>query len=95
MAEVVQAANACGDRVASGENRHLPPDLIENMLEHTAQMKPYRTSMKIDHDEGRPLEIKAIFDNPIKAAQQAGVAVPRIEMLAQQLRFLDQRRKLA
>ena len=48
------------------------------MLEHTAQMSPYRTSMKIDFYEGRPLEVEAIFgQSPPKLLTKAGVEAPR------------------
>lgn len=47
--------------------------------------------MKIDCDEGRPLEVEAIFGNPLAAARKAGAAVPRIEMLYHQLKAIDRR----
>jgi 2-dehydropantoate 2-reductase len=52
-------------------------------------MKPYRTSMKIDYDEQRPLELPAIFGNPLQMARQAGAELPQVQMLYQQLMFLD------
>jgi 2-dehydropantoate 2-reductase len=81
MQEVVQAAATCG--------RPLPTDLIPTMIQHTDQMKPYRTSMKIDYDEHRPLEVEAIFGTPLRIAQAAGAHLPHIEMLYQLLKFLD------
>ncbi|HBB33391.1 MAG TPA: 2-dehydropantoate 2-reductase, partial [Cyanobacteria bacterium UBA9273] len=48
-------------------------------------------SMKIDYDFQRPLEIEAIFENPLRAAQKAGVPVPQLTMLYQQLKFLEAR----
>jgi 2-dehydropantoate 2-reductase len=64
-------------------------EIIERMLQYTDNMKPYRTSMKIDFDEHRPMEVEAIFGNPLRAAQQAGAKSPLIEMLYRQLKFLD------
>ncbi|MDB9529081.1 putative 2-dehydropantoate 2-reductase [Oscillatoria sp. CS-180] len=90
MAEVVAAAHACVQDAARGD-RALPADIIETMLAHTATMKPYRTSMKIDFDEGRPLEVEAIVGNPLRAAQAVGVETPRIEMLYHQLKAIDAR----
>ena len=58
------------------------------MLDYTTKMKPYRTSMKIDFDEKRPLEIEAIFGNPLRKAE---VNLPQIRCLYQQLKFLDMR----
>ena len=91
MGEVVTAARQDGDRLSPGQGRDLPEGLIQQMLDHTAQMTPYRTSMKIDFDAGRPLEVEAIFGNPLAAARQAGVEVPRIEMLYHQLKAIDRR----
>ncbi len=91
MTEVVAAAREDGERLSPGQGRYLPTDLVAQMLDHTANMTPYRTSMKIDFDEGRPLEVEAIFGNPLKAARQANIEVPRIEMLYHQLKAIDRR----
>lgn len=80
MAEVSVAAAAC--------DRQITPDFIQTMLDYTLKMKPYRTSMKIDYDEGRALEVETMFGNPLRAAESRGVKLPRIEMLYQQLKFL-------
>ena len=85
MWEVVNGAKACG--------RTIEPSFVTKMLTDTVKMTPYRTSMKIDFDEERPLELEAIFANPIKAAQQQGVYLPRMEMLYQQLCFMDRRNR--
>ncbi|MEO1593196.1 MAG: putative 2-dehydropantoate 2-reductase [Cyanobacteria bacterium J06632_22] len=94
MKEVVTAANTWGDKLSAGmtEKREIPADFIPYMLTTTEKMRPYRTSMKIDWDEGRPLEVEAILGEPVRAAQEIGVAVPRIEMLYEQLRFMASRR---
>lgn len=82
MHEVVAGAAAC--------DRLIPDSFIGRMLDHTAKMKkPYRTSMKIDYDNRRSLEVEAIFGNPLRMAQAAGADLPRISMLYQQLKFLD------
>ena len=91
MAEVVAAANKCVQSVDFVGDRALSADIIDTMLAHTAKMKPYRTSMKIDFDEGRPLEVEAIFGNPLKAAHRAGADTPRIGMLYHLLKTLDNR----
>jgi 2-dehydropantoate 2-reductase len=83
MQEVLRGAEAC--------DRALPPEIINRMLSHTEKMTPYRTSMKIDFDEKRPLEIGAIFGNPLDMASRGGVELTRIRMLYQQLKFLDAR----
>ncbi|NJL21947.1 MAG: putative 2-dehydropantoate 2-reductase [Leptolyngbyaceae cyanobacterium SM1_3_5] len=84
MREVLQGAAACG--------RSIDHNFIATMLNHTIHMKPYRTSMKLDYDNGRPLEIQAIFANPLQMARSNGIDLPKIEMLYQQLNFLDRNR---
>jgi len=84
MAEVVAGAKACG--------RSISPDFVQLMLDQTETMVPYHTSMKIDYDLGRPLEIEAMFGEPLRSAQAAGVVLPKIAMLYQQLKFLDRQR---
>lgn len=91
MLEVEEAARCDGDRLSPGQHRHLPPGLRPQMLAHTEQMPPYRTSMKIDLDEGRPLEVEAILGKPLRAAQAAGATVPKIDMLYHQVKACDRR----
>ena len=76
-------------------NRAIPADFIQTMLDYTEKMKPYRTSMKLDYDDRRPLEIEAIFGNPLRMVQAAGINLPRVQMLYQQLKFLDGERRSA
>ncbi|WP_197064813.1 putative 2-dehydropantoate 2-reductase [Leptolyngbya sp. KIOST-1] len=92
MGEVLEAARRDGESLSPGQSRHLPPELVAHMLTHTERMAPYRTSMKIDFDEGRPLEVDAIYGNTVRAAQAAGATVPKIEMLYHQLKAIDRRR---
>jgi len=83
MAEVV--------RGAATQGRQIPTAFVADMVTHTEQMKPYRTSMKIDYDEGRSLEVETMVGNPLRIAKQAGVELPHIAMLYQQLMFLNNR----
>jgi 2-dehydropantoate 2-reductase len=52
------------------------------MLEFTDNMGAYRPSMQIDREEGRQLEIAAIFRTPLDYGVGRGIAMPRVEMLA-------------
>ena len=87
MVEVVETAAACGKAV--------DPAFIRKMLDDTVRMKPYRPSMKIDFDEGRPLEVEAIYGNPWRAGVAAGREPRRIGTLYRQLQFLDPGRQPA
>jgi len=89
MQEVVTVANAWGESVSPGESRSIAADIVENMLAHTETMGPYQTSMKLDYERGRSLEIEAILGNPIRTATQIGIPVPAMTMLYQQLHFLN------
>ncbi len=83
MYEVAAGSKSCG--------RIIPDSFIQTMLDYTVKMKPYRTSMKIDYDERRPLEVEAIFGNPLRKAQAADVNLPQISCIYQQLKFLDEK----
>jgi 2-dehydropantoate 2-reductase len=81
MEEVRRGAAAC--------DRRLPPETTQLMLERTERMVPYDSSMRLDYLSGRPMELEAIFAAPIRAAQAAGVELPNVAMLHQQLLFLQ------
>ena len=82
MLEVLQGAKNHG--------RELPVSLVQEMLDNTAKMKPYRTSMKIDYDEKRPLELEAMFANPLVCGQSSKEKLPCIDTLYKQLCFLNE-----
>lgn len=84
MIEVAAGAEAAG--------RVIERSFIEQMMADTRKMTPYRTSMKVDHDQGQPMEVEAIFGAPVRDAASRGVSLPRVEMLYRQLRFIDQAR---
>jgi 2-dehydropantoate 2-reductase len=86
MHEVLAAA-------AAVHQRHIPDSFAQEMIEATLKMKSYDTSMKLDYDAGRPLEVEAIFGAPLTLARQAGLEAPHLAMLYQQLKFLDGRGK--
>lgn len=79
MLETQQGAAACGVMIES--------EFIEKMLTYTDSMVPYAPSMKLDYDAKRPMEIKGIYSNPLKAAINGGADLKKIRMLEQQLYF--------
>ncbi|MEL6230643.1 MAG: putative 2-dehydropantoate 2-reductase [Cyanobacteria bacterium J06627_3] len=90
MTEVITAANTWAVHIgqAPAADRQIPMTWATEMFEATTRMKPYRTSMKIDFDQGRPLEVEAILGNPVRAAAEVGVAVPEMEKLYAQVKAL-------
>lgn len=83
MWEVVTDARTCGAAVAD--------EVVPKLLVYTEKMIPYRTSMKIDYDERHPMEVEALFGNPLRVVQQTGARSPLLEQLYRQLKFLDAR----
>lgn len=83
MREVVAGAQACV--------RYIDNSFVRKMLDMTMAMTPYRASMKIDFDEHKPMEVEAIYGNPVRAARNAGAAMPLVETLYRQLKFIDAR----
>ncbi len=79
--------------VAAAYHREIPETFIQKMLDHTANMKPYITSMKLDYDYNRPLEIQSIVGNPLGAAIAKNIPVPKMEMLYAQLNFINSKIK--
>ncbi|HEY0298844.1 MAG TPA: putative 2-dehydropantoate 2-reductase [Arachidicoccus sp.] len=86
MEEVILGAKACG--VTLDEN------LPDEMIDYTSKMSAYSPSMKLDYDYKRPMEIHYIYDVPVAEANKNGYYMSKVDMLAQQLYFLeDQQRK--
>jgi ketopantoate reductase len=85
---VVAAANA--DLESHGESARLDHLAdIDAMLTATDAMAVYRPSTMIDFVEGRPLEVEAIFGEPLRRARALGIETPHVELLAALLRALD------
>lgn len=80
MHEVVNAAAANGYA--------LPDGIVEAMLKNTDAMPDYYPSMYHDYVAQRPLELDAIYRTPLRQAAEAGVSMPKTEMLLQALEFV-------
>ena len=81
MREVVAAGNA--DLAAHGESVRIDGDeLCHRYLTQTAGMGAYRPSTVIDYNEGRPLEVGAIFQQPVERAGELGVTCPMMSTTA-------------
>jgi len=82
MQEVV-----AGAKVVAGHA--IAESFVEKMLENTRNMDAYKPSMQIDREMGRPMEVEAIYGEPVRRAERAGVCVPRMRMLYEQLSLVD------
>ncbi|HJT82414.1 MAG TPA: ketopantoate reductase C-terminal domain-containing protein, partial [Chthoniobacterales bacterium] len=83
MREVIVAANKCGFP--------LELSVADEYLSRTETMGHYRPSTLIDYQAGNPLEIEAIWGEPLRRAQSAGAQMPRLEQLYAILKSLDRR----
>jgi 2-dehydropantoate 2-reductase len=75
--------------LASADGIVISDDDIRKMIEDTRVMVPYKTSMLLDFEEHRPMEVEAILGEPLKTAQKFGISVPRMEVLYAELKFFD------
>ncbi|MEB3212967.1 MAG: putative 2-dehydropantoate 2-reductase [Leptolyngbyaceae bacterium] len=75
--------------IAAAYSRTIEDNYVEKILADTETMEPYRTSMKLDFENQNVMEVDAIFGNPLKAAQAKGISTPKLEVLYQQLTFLN------
>jgi 2-dehydropantoate 2-reductase len=76
MLEVIRAANV------QDLSKPIPEGYADSMLEFTDNMGGYKPSMQIDREEGRQLEIAAIFRTPLDFGAGRGIAMTRVDMLA-------------
>ncbi|CAI8874015.1 putative 2-dehydropantoate 2-reductase [Pseudomonas donghuensis] len=81
MAEVVQGARACG--------HELPQGYAEHLFAVTEKMPDYWPSMYHDFTQQRPLELAAIYAEPLAQARAAGCELPKMQVLYQALAFID------
>ena len=82
MLEVVNAAKGVVGHT-------IPGAFVETMLNNTRNMDAYKPSMMIDREMGRPLEVEAIYGEPVRRAEAAGVDVPKMRWLYEQLKAID------
>lgn len=81
MLEVIATANALGLKVEES--------CADDQIERTRTMGAYRASTLIDFERGQPLEVEALFREPLREAMAAGVNTPRLEALCRVLEKLD------
>ena len=85
MDETIAIANHCGHK--------LPTAVALDQIKLTKTLGAYKPSALIDYLAGRPLEIEAIWGEPLRRGREAGLAIPRLEMLYRLLVSLDRFRQ--
>ncbi|MFO0013736.1 MAG: putative 2-dehydropantoate 2-reductase [Planctomycetota bacterium] len=78
--EVRQTACKCGSAIE--------PEFVDWVIDHTDEMIPYDSSMRLDFHCGRPIEVEAIYGNAMRQAARHNIDAPILTTLYQQLKFL-------
>ncbi|HVS54123.1 MAG TPA: 2-dehydropantoate 2-reductase [Opitutaceae bacterium] len=64
----------------------VPEAFIQQQIDLTPPMGPYKPSSLVDFLAGREVEVEAIWGEPLRRAQAAGLAMPRLAVLYAKLR---------
>jgi 2-dehydropantoate 2-reductase len=81
MHEVIASAGALGYKI--------PVTFADKQIERTRAMGAYKASTLVDFEQGRALELDALFLEPLRQANRAGAKVPRLEALCHVLQQLN------
>lgn len=81
MNEVVDLASCAGHQI--------PREFIQKNLEDTYNMTPYKTSMLLDYENNRQMEVEAILGNTTRLAQKHGINIPYTESLYALLKLIN------
>jgi 2-dehydropantoate 2-reductase len=65
--------------VAKSRGIHLPEDIIQKNLEYTREFPAYKTSMLLDFENKRPLEVEAIVGKVLRIAREEKISTPYLE----------------
>ncbi|MDP9254892.1 MAG: 2-dehydropantoate 2-reductase [Verrucomicrobiota bacterium] len=87
MDEVITVAGKCGQFLPSAE--------ALRQMKRTEEMGAYKPSTLIDFEARKPLEIEAIWGEPLRRAAAVGAKIPRLELLYALLKERDRRNRLA
>lgn len=84
MAEICAIAQVSG--------HPLPTDIVEVNISSTYKMPPYKTSMLLDFEAGRPMETEAILGNAVRYGRRLGLAIPHLESVYALMKLRELRR---
>ena len=59
----------------------IPDEFADWQITRSHSMGPYRSSSMIDYEEGRPVEVEAIWGEPLRQGIAVGARMPRLEAL--------------
>jgi len=78
-------------KLAAADGHELPSSSIEKNITDTHKMVPYKTSMLLDYEAGRPMEVEAILGNALTFAEDCKCATPHIKSLYCLLSLLNKK----
>ncbi len=81
MQELIVGAGACGYRI---ENEY-----VDELISLTEKLVPYKTSMMMDFENKRHMEIHYMYRIPLQKAKERGVLMEKVQMLERILSFFD------
>jgi 2-dehydropantoate 2-reductase len=76
--------------LAQADGVTLTQEMIDKNISDTESMTPYKTSMLLDYEAGRSLEVGAILGNAILFADKKNIDVPNLKTLFNQLKTIQQ-----
>lgn len=75
-------------QIAMAAGSPIEPSYVDWVIDHTDDMVPYDSSMRLDYLNGRAIEVEAIYGNALQEAQRCGFAAPIVMTMYQQLKFM-------
>ncbi len=76
-------------KIAEAAGHPLPAAVVQENIDGTRRMTPYKSSMLVDYEAGRPMEVEAILGKALRVAKRHGVAAPHIESLYGLIKLVD------
>ncbi len=67
--------------LAKADDCELEEEIVEKNIADTKKMKPYKTSMLLDFEAKRDMEIEAILGNAIRFAKQKNISIPHLSSI--------------
>lgn len=81
--------------IAAASGHPLPPELIDQFIDKTRNGPAYKTSMALDYENRRPMEVEAILGNAVRAGQRLQLSIPVLETLYGLLRMAEAKNRNA
>jgi len=78
-------------KIAQHEKNAPNKKIVQDMIKRTRKMKPYKTSMLIDFENKKPMEIDAIVGEPLNLAKKYKIDTPYLKFCYNLLKFLDKK----